>query len=48
MNTRKTLIIAALALLLVGTLCAGVLKWRGLRATSTPSAFETASIRDAI
>src|SRR6202021_1703513 len=49
MNTRKTLIIAALALLLVGALCAGVLKWRGFRATSTPAAFETfaaRSIRD--
>src|SRR3984957_13792643 len=45
MKIRKTLIIAALALLLVGTLCAGVLKWRGFRATSTPSAFETVAAR---
>jgi hypothetical protein len=27
MKTQKTLIIGALALLLVGILCAGVLKW---------------------
>ena len=40
MNTRKTLIIAALALLL-----AGVLKWHGFRATSTRSAFETVAAR---
>src|ERR1700677_3491450 len=45
MKTRKTLIVAALALLLLGTLCAGVLKWRGFRATSTPSAFETVAAR---
>ena len=45
MKTRKTLIIVALALLLVGSLCAGVLKWRGFRATSTPSAFETVAAR---
>src|ERR1700730_18045740 len=45
MKTRKTLTVVALALLLVGTLCAGVLKWRGFRATSTPSAFETAAAR---
>src|ERR1700679_4257882 len=45
MNTRKILIIAALALLFVGSLCAGVLKWLGLRATSTPSAFETVAAR---
>src|ERR1700721_4196470 len=45
MNTRKTLIIAALALRFVGTLCAGVLKWRGLRAPSTPAAFETVAAR---
>jgi predicted CXXCH cytochrome family protein len=44
-KTQKTLIIAALALLLVGTLCVGVLKWRGFRATSTPSAFETVAAR---
>ncbi len=45
MKIRRTLIIAALALLLVGTLCAGVLKWRGFRATSTPSAFEMVAAR---
>lgn len=45
MRTRNTLIIAALALLFVGTLCAGVLNWRGFRATSTPSAFETVAAR---
>ena len=49
MITRRTLITAGLSLLLVVTLCAGVLKWRGFRATSTPSALETVvarSIRD--
>jgi cytochrome c553 len=45
MKTRKTLIIAFLALLLVGTICAGVLKLRGFRATSTPSDFETVAAR---
>jgi hypothetical protein len=45
MKTRKVLIIAFLALLLVGIVCAGVLRWRGFRATSTPSAFETAAAR---
>ncbi len=45
MKTRKTLIIVALGLLLMGTLCAGVLKWRGFRAASTPSAFETVAAR---
>src|SRR5271163_2268423 len=45
MKIRKTLIITALALLLVGALCAGALKWRGFRATSTPSAFETIAAR---
>ena len=45
MKTQKTLIVAALALLLVGTVCAGVLKWRGFRATSTPSGFETVAAR---
>ena len=45
MKTRKTLIIVALGLLLIGSLCAGVLKWRGFRAASTPSAFETVAAR---
>src|ERR1700723_2305717 len=45
MKTRKTLITATLALLFTGTLCAGVLKWRGFRATSTPSAIETVAAR---
>ena len=45
MITRKTLIIAGIALLLVVTLCAGLLKWRGFRATSTPSALETVAAR---
>jgi hypothetical protein len=41
MKNSKTLIIAALVLLLVGIGCADELKCRGFRATSTPSAFET-------
>src|SRR5579862_7862472 len=45
MTTRKTLITAGLSLLLVATLCAGILKWRGFRATSTPSALETVAAR---
>jgi predicted CXXCH cytochrome family protein len=45
MKPRKTLIIAFLGLLLVGAICAVVLKWRGFRATSTPSTFETAAAR---
>ena len=45
MKTRNNLIIASLALLFVGTLCAGLLKWRGFRATSTPSTFETVAAR---
>jgi hypothetical protein len=45
MKTQKIMITAALALLLAGTPCAGVLKWRGFRATSTPSAFETVAAR---
>src|ERR1035437_2363060 len=45
MITRKTLIIAGLSLLLVATLCAGLLRWRGFRATSAPSALETVAAR---
>jgi predicted CXXCH cytochrome family protein len=45
MNPRKTLIIAFFGLLLAGAICAGVLKWRGFRATSTPSTFETVAAR---
>ena len=45
MKTQQILIIAAIALLLAGTLCAGVLRWRGFRATSTPSGFETVAAR---
>jgi mono/diheme cytochrome c family protein len=45
MKTRKTLIIAALALVFAGIACAGLLKRRGFRATSTPSAFETVAAR---
>src|SRR5271170_7262997 len=45
MKIRKTLIVASLTLLLVGTLCAGLLKLRGFRATSTPSTFETVAAR---
>jgi hypothetical protein len=45
MITWKTLIIAGLFLLLVAALCAGVLKLRGFRATSTPSALEIVAAR---
>jgi predicted CXXCH cytochrome family protein len=45
MKTRQTFAIACLSLLLVGVFCAGVLKWRGFRARSTPSAFETIAAR---
>jgi hypothetical protein len=45
MKTRNKLIVASLALIFVGTLCAGLLKWRGFRATSTPSTFETVAAR---
>src|SRR5580704_1181199 len=45
MKPRKTLIITFLGLLLAGAICAGVLKWRGFRATSTPSTFETVAAR---
>jgi predicted CXXCH cytochrome family protein len=45
MKPRKTLIIAFLGLLLAGAICAVVLKWRGFRATSTPSTFETVAAR---
>jgi predicted CXXCH cytochrome family protein len=45
MKTRNQLIVASLALLFLGILCAGWLKWRGLRATSTPSTFETVAAR---
>ena len=45
MKTQKILVTAALSLLLLGVVCAGLLKWRGFRATSTPSAFETTAAR---
>ena len=45
MKPRKTLIIAFVGLLLIGAICAGVLKWRGFRATSAPSTFETVAAR---
>src|SRR5580704_11036820 len=45
MKTRNKLIVASLALIFVCTLCAGLLKWRGFRATSTPSTFETVAAR---
>ncbi len=40
MKQRKRLISASLALLFIGALLAGFLKWRGFRATSTPTAYE--------
>src|ERR1700733_6870468 len=45
MKARNKLIVASLALIFVCTLCAGLLKWRGFRATSTPSTFETVAAR---
>src|SRR3984957_15476658 len=45
MKTRNKFIVACLALICVCTLCAGLLKWRGFRATSTPSTFETVAAR---
>jgi predicted CXXCH cytochrome family protein len=45
MKTQKILAVTALGLLLVVAVCAGALKWRGFRATSTPSAFETVAAR---
>jgi predicted CXXCH cytochrome family protein len=45
MKTRNKFIVASLALIFVGILCAGLLKWRGFRATSTPSTFETVAAR---
>ena len=49
MKFRKTVAIAGLSLLALGVLGAAVVKWRGFRASSTPSAFEAAvarSLRD--
>jgi predicted CXXCH cytochrome family protein len=49
MKTRNKLIVASLAVLFLGVLCAGLIKWRGFRATATPSTFETVagrSVRD--
>jgi predicted CXXCH cytochrome family protein len=45
MKFRKPFLIASLALLFVGAACAGFIKWRGFRAASTPTAFETAAAR---
>lgn len=41
MNQCRPLIIASLTLLFLGALAAGFFKWRGFRATSMPSVFET-------
>jgi predicted CXXCH cytochrome family protein len=45
MKTLNKVIVASFALIFVGTLCAVLLKWRGFRATSTPSTFETVAAR---
>ena len=45
MKFRKPFLPAFFALLFVGALCAGFLKWRGFRATSVPSEFETVAAR---
>jgi predicted CXXCH cytochrome family protein len=49
MKPRKTLVLTLVLLILAGILTAGWLKWRGFRASGTPSAFETGvarSVRD--
>jgi predicted CXXCH cytochrome family protein len=44
-DLRKIIVIASLAVLLVLAAGAGLLKWRGFRASSNPSGFETAVAR---
>jgi predicted CXXCH cytochrome family protein len=45
MKARNNVIVASLALLVVGILGAGLIKWRGFRATAAPSTFETIAAR---
>src|ERR1700760_887254 len=44
MKSRKMLV-SILLLLIVGILATGWIKWRGFRASETPSAFETGVVR---
>ena len=49
MKSRKTMVLTLLLLIIVGILAAGWIKWRGFRASGTPSAFEAGvarSVRD--
>jgi predicted CXXCH cytochrome family protein len=45
MNVRRLLVIASLTLILLAALCGMLIKWRGFRASSQPSAFETVAAR---
>ena len=45
LKPRKMLVLTFFLLILVGILAAGWLKWRGFRASGTPSAFETGVAR---
>ena len=45
MKPRKTLVLTLVLLILAGILAAGWLKWRGFRASGTPSGFETGVAR---
>jgi hypothetical protein len=45
LDLRKIVVIASLAVLLVLGAGASLIKWRGFRASSKPSAFETAVAR---
>jgi predicted CXXCH cytochrome family protein len=45
MKSRKMLVSILLLLIIVGILAAGWIKWRGFRASETPSAFETGVVR---
>jgi predicted CXXCH cytochrome family protein len=45
MRSQRTFLVVILVLLSAGALCAGLVKWRGFRATSTPSRFETVAAR---
>jgi predicted CXXCH cytochrome family protein len=45
MKSRKTLVLTLLLLIIAGILAAGWIKWRGFRASGTPSGFETGVAR---
>jgi predicted CXXCH cytochrome family protein len=44
-NARRLLVFASLALILLVAVCGTLIKWRGFRASSKPSAFETVAAR---